>query len=307
MEDTDWLATLDYPPVEIGFQLTSANSTASGSQLGVYPRDTFGVNNSITRATVRRFGNAGIVTSQLSNEVGLSEISHGGLVGSDDACLHADNSHTICEDYNTVPFAARKDACVKVWHHNWVHDCEAKCMRGDDYTLNLTMHHNMIFNCGDPLSDGSGQSFGVVLKGDYNKFFHNVVLKAKNGDVVLQTGAEPKLHLKQANIHSVLLNSVAHSWTGKGGPSPKPPTSAHFAAWAGMFDAVVTESMFRNFSAFDFFPQVNSSLIRAGVVHLPEAPPAPDGGAPDAGAYQTGGENWVPGCTFSKRCVAGGG
>ena len=34
-----------------------------------YPRDTFGEGNRINRTTVRRFGNAGIVTSQLSNEI----------------------------------------------------------------------------------------------------------------------------------------------------------------------------------------------------------------------------------------------
>ena len=37
-------------------------------------------------------------------------------------------------------------------------------MRGDDFTKNLSMHHNVIFNCGTPVGDGAGQSFGVVLK-----------------------------------------------------------------------------------------------------------------------------------------------
>ena len=54
-----------------------------------------------------------------------------------------------------------------------VHDCRGKCMRGDDFTQNLSMHHNVIFNCGEgPVgTDGDGQSFGVVLKGDHNEFY----------------------------------------------------------------------------------------------------------------------------------------
>ena len=54
-----------------------------------------------------------------------------------------------------------------------VHDCRSKCMRGDDFTQNLSMHHNVIFNCGEgPVgTDGQGQSFGVVLKGDHNEFY----------------------------------------------------------------------------------------------------------------------------------------
>jgi hypothetical protein len=49
--------------------------------------------------------------------------------------VHADNSHAPCGLNHTH--------CIKEWHHNWVHDCEAKCMRGDDYTKNLSMHHNV--------------------------------------------------------------------------------------------------------------------------------------------------------------------
>ena len=122
---------------------------------------------------------------------------HGGLVGKDDACIHADNSMTACRNRQHRPW------CQKHWHHNcatasashaptstlnrkleslqlsvWphvsfavagVHDCRGKCMRGDDFTQNLSMHHNVIFNCGEgPVgTDGDGQSFGVVLKGAF--------------------------------------------------------------------------------------------------------------------------------------------
>ena len=45
--------------------------------------------------------------------------------------------------------------------HLWqVHDGMAKCVRGDDNTKNLSIHHNVIWNCGMPTSDKAGQSFG---------------------------------------------------------------------------------------------------------------------------------------------------
>merc|ERR1719174_1738331 len=34
------------------------------------------------------------------------------------------------------------------WHHNWVHDGSEKCLRGDDQSANMSVHHNVIFNCG---------------------------------------------------------------------------------------------------------------------------------------------------------------
>ena len=95
--DTDWLGTLDYPPLEIGFGLDSDaapgpdaededdsvgarrnNATEPAAQVGMamFPRNTQGRNNSVTRVTVGRFGNAGIVTSQLSNEVSFAHVSN---------------------------------------------------------------------------------------------------------------------------------------------------------------------------------------------------------------------------------------
>ena len=40
----------------------------------MYPRNTFGLNNTITHATVGRFGDSGIVTSQLSNELSYNHV-----------------------------------------------------------------------------------------------------------------------------------------------------------------------------------------------------------------------------------------
>ena len=262
----------------------------------MYPRKTFGINNTVLRATVRNFGNAGIVTSQLSNEISFSHVYNGGLLGSDDACVHADNSAARCGSGGV--------ACIKTWHHNHVHDCLAKCMRGDDNTQNLTMHHNVIFNCGIPKDDGSGQSFGVVLKGDANLFYSNTVFATKEREVALATDTEDKFHLKQSNVHSVVFNNAAHLWSGHGGPNPL-SKSVHFKFGPeGQYTSgAILSKDFVDTNAMDFTPQPGSPLIGKGVAQEPWVS-APKAGAPplDAGAYQTGEVPWKAGCTFVESC-----
>ena len=184
--DTDWLGTLDYPPLELGFAATVQTPPNGSHGLTMYPRATHGLNNTVTRATIGRFGNAGIVTSQLSNEVSYAHVFEGGLIGKDTSCVHADNSRCKCMN------AVDKADCGKYWHHNWVHDCRGKCVRGDDNTVNLTIHHNVVFNCGvgPGGADGMGQSFGVILKGNYNAFWANTVLRTGAADVCLPTTTE---------------------------------------------------------------------------------------------------------------------
>lgn len=150
-----------------------------------------GNDNFVTRVTVRRFGECGILTSQRSNEISYSHVHDGGLTGLDSAGIHADNTFVSCMNWS-LPLSARAN-CTKVWHHNWVHDCMEKCVRGDDRNLNLTIHHNVIFNCGvPPFTDRNDPhaSTGVILKGDYNAYWANTVFNsaaAGQGDLCAVT------------------------------------------------------------------------------------------------------------------------
>ena len=295
VQDTDWLATLDYPPVEIGFDVDK--KTRIGYDM--YPRNPFGINNTISYSTVRGFGNAGVVTSQLSNQIHHCHVHQGGLLGSDDACVHADNSASRCGRGNTSTVR-----CGKHWHHNWVHNCLAKCMRGDDNTQNLTMSNNVIFNCGLPNSDGSGQSFGVVLKGDGNAFFSNTIFSTKETAVEFATGAELKFHLKQSNANSILFNNVAHTWSGHHGPDPL-EKKAHFKFGPkGQYTSgAIKKTYFTDMKNMDFTPIVGAPFRGIGVAHAPFLLPPAIGQPPlDAGAYQTGDVPWRAGCTFDPSC-----
>jgi hypothetical protein len=51
----------------------------------MYPRNPHGTNNTVTRSTVGRSGDACIVTSQLGNEVSYCNVFGAGMIGRDDA------------------------------------------------------------------------------------------------------------------------------------------------------------------------------------------------------------------------------
>ena len=88
VESTDWLGSLAFPPIKIGFSIHKANfkeaknavdmfaaSNRGTTRVDVGTNMPMGVHNRITRSSVRGFGNSGIVTSQLANEVSFSSVS----------------------------------------------------------------------------------------------------------------------------------------------------------------------------------------------------------------------------------------
>ena len=267
LEDMTWLASLDFPPLEIGFDFANPTASASaavtsaaaecgdgggdeedgGDEGGYIARSawggldsggvdpTLGNDNIVTRSTLRRFGEMGLVTSQRSNEVSFVHVHDGGLIGLDNACIHADNSFVDCMNYS-LPVHARTN-CTKIWHHSWVHDCREKGVRGDDYNLNLTMHHLVVYNLGvgeagfdrndSPRLNkpGVGAATAAILKGDYNKVFQCTFFNTSihgQGDLCPTTqplGPAPGRSfpfLKQQNEHSIYINTAAKLITGQG-------------------------------------------------------------------------------------------
>ena len=133
-----------------------------------------GQDNVITRVTIRRYGGGGIVTSQLSNEVSFSHLSEGQLIGLDQAGIHADNL-----DAHFSALCGGVNNCSKHWHHNWVHDQREKGIRGDDGTLNTSIHHNVVFNCGGKpqatMMTARASGCGIMIKGDWNDISANTI------------------------------------------------------------------------------------------------------------------------------------
>ena len=282
---------------------------------GVDP--TLGNDNIVQHATLRRFGEMGIVASQRSHELGYLHVHDGGLIGLDHACVHADNTFVSCMNYS-LP-AEQRANCVKIWHHSWVHDCREKGVRGDDYNLNLTMHHLVVWNLGvgrdgadrndEPTHPPKGAATGLILKGDFNRVWACTVFNTSvygQGDLCPTTkklGPAPGRGfplLPQQNMHSLYLNTAAKLVTGQGGPLYP---NATFVAWKGIARLGEAAMKLRDPANFDFRPLAASPLVGAGATHAPEVMPRPDGRAPDVGAYQADdADPWRPGCTFHPTC-----
>ena len=246
------------------------------------------------------------------------------------ACVHADNSFVDCMNY-TIPRAQRTN-CSKTWHHSWVHDCREKGVRGDDFNLNLSLHHLVVWNLGEgrdgfdrndqpsPGEPPKGAATGLILKGDYNRVWACTVFNTSRygqGDLCATTkplgptSCTPPFtqrcgfpFLPQQNMHSLFLNTAAELVSGQGGPLPP---NASFAAWRAVVRLDEAAMRLRDPARFDFRPAASSPLVGAGEVHPPEVMPRRSGGdgewAPDVGAYQADDEQpWRPGCTFHPSC-----
>jgi hypothetical protein len=303
IESTDWLGSLAFPPIKIGFSIhtanteehaagtttearvVDANAASNRGQTRVGVGMPMGENNRVTRSSVRGFGNSGIVTSQLANEISFSHVSHGGLIGGDDACIHADNAPVKC-DTGDPPAN-----CSKHWHHNYVHDCREKCVRCDDNSRSCDINHCVVFNCGQPLQNGAPA--GILVKGDRHKVWACTIFNASvagQGDLVAITEFGQ-------NKDSEFFNIAAHRIGTRGGA----PLSANSTAFSGglvIGDSLVSLRL-ADPSTFQFKPQSDSPLFGTGVMHAPDEPAA----HPNVGAYQQA-DTWVPGCTFHPRCTA---
>lgn len=289
IESTNWLGSLDFPAIKVGFTMpqppklgAGAGEAAGAARLGMVG----GSGSVIDRVTVRGFGNSGIVTSQLANTIQYTHVEDGGLIGGDDACIHADNTPTDCNSNN----------CTKQWHHNWVNNCREKCVRCDDGSEACLIDHTVVFNCGKPLHNGAPS--GVMLKGFGHRVYANTIFNtsAGQGDLCAVTAFGE-------NKNSEFWNTAARRIRTKNGPALVSNQTVRFAGglyenWGNYTDLRMDDPL-----GFRFAPRAGSPLCGAGVAH-PAAPPARGARAPDVGAYACGGgDAWSPGCTFHPRCA----
>ncbi len=184
-----------------------------------------------------------------------------------------------------------------IFRYNWVHGVHAPFIalgiRGDDQTRNLIVHHNVVW-------DASWA--GIVIKGDHNVVVNNTVFGAaeNKSDIILRDQPEPEKPwryqwplLEVQNQNSMAYNNSAGSatsdmWQGRGlmceqgnnyfGPSPM---------------MVDPENL-------DFRPAEGSPLIDGGKV-VEGITRDFIGAAPDIGAYEFGGDYWVPGIDWGEQ------
>eukprot|EP01043_Picozoa_sp_COSAG02_P045522 COSAG02_NODE_4171_length_5675_cov_2.909254_1_plen_741_part_00 len=295
VENIDWLGTLTYIPLALT-----------------------GNHNKLLHTTVRDFGNAGVVThipntppaintnhTQLPpqpmadrhTEVAYCHIHHSGLIGKDTAAL----------------YTGGWDTAGLEWHHNWIHTATEKCARADDQSRNMSVHHNVIWDCGlasvvdDVQSKVAG--LGLILKGNGHLNYQNTFWGANRSDVCQPQCVEklkafrPQYPREVQSTRSFLFNLAAHSVTSELCGCPKntsgyPPlnTTAIFAGpecHGGGCDLDALKLVAPE--QFDFRPASNSPLVDAGTIVAPYT----DGflgKRPDIGAYESGAPPWKAGC-----------
>ena len=317
---TDWLGTLDFPPLQIGFGPSNCGNGIDDSptnEIAPYRTDlkhcghwlggtpdkltmVMGTDNVITRVTVTDFGNSGIVTSQLSCEVSYAHVSKGGMIGCDHAGIHADNLPTPCM-YNRSA-----SNCTKSFHHNIVHDCREKCMRGDDASLNITMNNNIMYNCGNPLRDPicGDASAGLILKGDYHLVYDltifNVSTERGQGEFVPFTTYGPpppscgnpgRGPCVPQNIHSTFFNIVANVVDTKGGP----PLNKTAVFTDAILQVQLPAMQLEDPENGNFAPKPTSPMYMKGISHGSVK-------SKNIGAIQPDEPAWKAGCLSFPEC-----
>lgn len=280
VHDVNWVGTFSYA----GISAIGRNNTKTEGK--DTPKENLNV---VRHCTVYGVGNVGIYYAWHKNIIEYNHVYDTGRACHDIAAIHTGSPRTF----------------GSVAHHNWVHDSTGLGMRGDDQTRGLTFHHNVVWNC----------RRGFIMKGNHNTCYNNTVLvdpdsPTATGSIVMAKRPEPKKWwtkfetLKIQNVDSLVCNNASYLVAGRGGALPE--TDKVFANATLPKDL---STIFVNASpealrdgTFDLRPREGSPLIDAGR-QVPGVTETFVGKAPDAGAYEFGGENWRAGADWKPDFV----
>ena len=227
------------------------------------------------RNTVYNVGNTIINSGR--NPYGIIEynhVHHGGVLSKDVSLI-----------YTNMPWAMGNEI-----RYNWVHHSLSPSnslgIRGDDKTRGLRVHHNVIWSI---------RRDAIIVKGGLNRVYNNTCFANGAGDILFCSGREPdkwwQKHVKayvHQNEDSLLINN-----TGKVIVSTRRRSDPGLPGDHSNNDTTGAQKL-ADPAQLDFRPREDSPLIDAGrVVEGVTAPFA--GKAPDIGAYEYGGEHWLPG------------
>jgi len=209
---------------------------------------------------------------------------------------HVYNGGISCEDVALV-YTGQPTTAGSIVRYNWVHGCRTESgqglgIRGDDQTRSLTVHHNVVWDCGRD---------GIIVKGDFNKVCNNTVFNigtdSNPGNYIsLHTAAEPYKWwrdqyplLAEQNANSTIYNNAAFTITSDNKGTAFPPGRNISNNYCGK------DLKLQDPENLKFQPCADSPLVDAGRV-IPGFTDGFLGAAPDIGAYEYGDPNyWIPG------------
>ncbi len=231
---------------------------------------------------------------------------------------HVYNGGLLCRDISLI-YTQLPRCRGTVIRYNWVHGCMTEGfrghdgiggmgIRGDDQTRGLTVHHNVVWDCG---------IHGIIIKGDENRVFNNTVFDVGPRDpsqrnehnskhLLIPTRAEPKKPwrkqhplLQAQNAGSIFANNAVGNIVWRGEPLGNDKISNNIE-----FGTEPPEKWLVNPEKMDFRPRKGSSLIDAGKI-IPGFEGDYKGKAPDIGAYEYGAKPWTAGITWDPGKTIG--
>jgi len=257
VHDVNWTGTLHYTAVRLG------------SKKGVEEPRNVARNN-----TLYNVGNTILSCSGPFSVVEYNHVHHGGLISADVSLI-----------YTSMPSANGME-----FRYNWVHDSlspnHSLGIRGDDKTRGMRVHHNVLWNVG---------ADGIVAKGGMNRVYNNTGLANGGSDIMFCSGPERdkwwQEHVKayqEQNRDSLLVNNCAPAIVSSRRPiqPPLPGDSTH--------NFTKGDPKLVDPDHFDFRPRADSPLVDAGRA-VEDVTAGFVGKSPDIGAYEFGGEHWLPG------------
>jgi len=255
-----------------------------------------GENFTVTKCTLHTLGaSQGIASRKMGADFSYNDISNTGLVQSDGATMGAGQN---------------KGDGTRI-HHNWVHDTRKNGIRFDapfgSSALggqNGFVDHNVVWNCGA----------GIKMKGDINHIYNNTVFNNDGVDISIlnESMVDPNdsNNTLYSNQNTVTRNNLAGQISGH---RSNPVNSGGMNVIPGIIGANVHSETATPFDVTalledpnnnNFRPKASSSsLINNGIVDDTSGlnPEITTGSIslPDVGAYELGGDNWVPGVTWT--------
>ena len=274
----NWFDTIQYPPTE----RTPANS------------DVTSYGNVARSNTLYNSGSSLLVYHAADSRVEFNHIYNGGKACKDVSLI-----------YGCWPFSRGSVVC-----YNWVHGCVTDGysgrsgsggigIRADDQSRNNIFHHNVVWDCGD---------IGLTMKGEDHRAINNTVFgigtaASPQFDLLLPSDAEPVKEfavqwpqLQKQNQRSETVNNACRNIvTARKLTALRDDSKRDSHNLCGQD----VRLLLRDPANFDFRPKEDSALVDAGV-EIPGYTDGFKGAAPDIGAYESGGERWVPGADWQE-------
>jgi hypothetical protein len=247
----------------IDYTATDLNGLMTTIQLG-------GSNNIFRRNTMHKMGASATLNPGNSAIIELNDMSDSGHMQSDGALVQC-------------MVGQQPDVQIR---YNWLHDTEKFGARfdGEGDGNSGHIHHNVIWNV-----EG-----GIMVKGYNHNIYNNTAFDNVNkNDIIImidQGGNEGTITINNA------ANKIAGHRTGTYDLYPVP--GIYQNNWNGYETNLDIKDLLTDVENNDFTPIENSELVDGGILY-DNLDIAYNGENPDIGAYEFGGEYWIPGITWN--------